>query len=349
MKRVALIAALCFMVVLPLACAKKAAPAPTPTPTPTAKPLELSIAYYVPPTYKDLFPQTKAFVDRVNELGKGKVKLTYYHSGKLLKAKELIPGLERGTVDMIFQTSSYTTGAWPIMLGTALPFLFKDCFEMYEKIKMGAPLRKLIDRVMEEKYGIKVIAMGAIPLEHIWTGKGVKGVRKPEDIKGLKVRAAGRTESRTIKLFGGSPVRLPSAEVYEALRRGTIDAAMFYCGTVGGRALYEVISACTRANFGAYSVDIYMKKDRWDELPDDIKSVIIEAAKEYEEAEPTHATKVHNEEYWPKVKEHGIEIIELTDEEIEAFKKASKPIYEWFKGEVGEDVGREFLKILGVE
>ena len=77
------------------------------------KVIKITIPSHVPPSYHDMFPPIKQFVDRVNELGKGKVQANLYHSESLYKVKDIIPALMNGSCEMVFHTSSHTTAACP--------------------------------------------------------------------------------------------------------------------------------------------------------------------------------------------------------------------------------------------
>lgn len=349
-KEVSVILSTSLAVVLALAMAVAGCAKGPSTPTKTKKspaakkPIELVAATYIPPSYTDLFPQEPEFVKRVNK--NEKVNVKFYPSGKLLKAKELLPGLEKGTADLIFLTGSYVTGTWPIWNGFATPFLWKDCIDVWNSVKQGTPLRNFLDKRMAEKHGIKVVGIGPVPLEHLWL-KGKSPATKPGDVKGLKIRAAGKMESRTIKALGGSPVRMPSSEAHEALSRGTVDGIMCYAGTVGARSLYEVLGSCTRTNFGAYGgVPIWMKMDTFEKLPEDVQDTIMEAGKKYDYKNPRHALKVHKNKFWPKFRESGMNIKKkLSPEEIKAFRKATKPVRDWYKKQVGTKTAEKFYRL----
>jgi len=58
-----------------------------------AKELKLIASTYIPPVYKDIFPIIQRYIDYINEHGKGKVHLDFYHSGTLLPAEQTMPGL----------------------------------------------------------------------------------------------------------------------------------------------------------------------------------------------------------------------------------------------------------------
>ncbi|KUK13694.1 MAG: TRAP-type transport system periplasmic protein [bacterium] len=308
-----------------------------------AKVISMNVASHVTPGYKDLLPPEEAFIDDVNVAGEGKIKLNFYHSGTLLKVKELVPGLEAGTADIIFHTTSHTTGSWPIMGGPSLPFIFKSDWDMNEKLKIGQPLFNLIQKVMMEKHGIVFLAFGAIPSQYLWTAK--KPVRTPEDLKGMIIRVGGEAEAEAIKALGASPVFMPSGELYEALQRGTIDGLVAYPGTIGGRALYEVLKYCTKIPLSAYGRGIYMKKETWDKLPESVKRIITLAAYKYDYLHLKYAEMVHEQEVWPKIKAKGIEVIEPPEDVVKQFREICKPTWEKWVKTVGEDIGKQFIDL----
>src|SRR5205814_2730573 len=69
---------------------------------------------------------------------------------------------------------------------------------------------------------------GVIVLSDAWLAGAIaskKGcIRKPDDIKGLKVRSAGPTFAAMWQSAGASIVSIPSNEVYNALQTGVADA-----------------------------------------------------------------------------------------------------------------------------
>jgi len=304
------------------------------------EPLDLTIATRVPSSYNDISPTMQAFVDEVN--ASSDVNLHFRHSKTSLKVEELVSGLEKGTYDMIFITSSYASDIWPVMNVTSLPFIFDDAEHLADKMRADGQLRKLIDEQLSRNHGIYIVASGSLPLEYLWMA--TKPVRGPEDMKSIRIRVAGTVESKTASNLGALPVVMPSEKVYEALHSGNIDAVMSYCGVIGGRGLYEVLKYCTVANFGAYTFDILIKKSKWEQLPENVRSILTEAGNRYEYNFLKTALEVHEADYWPHIRQSGIEIIELSPVEIEAFKQATMSTLDWFKQLVGPDIGEKLVK-----
>ena len=343
-KRFSLIISTSLALILALAMIVGAGCAPTAPAPPVKEAIKLIASTYIPPSYLDLVPPMEDYVKYVNEKGQGIVEIEFYSAGTLLKAKEAIPGLRKGSADMIFHTSTYWSGDIPIYNGYSLPFLWKDCFDMQSKLSLGTPLRQLVDEELR-KQGYYIVAEGATPVEHLWVAKGVPPIRKPEDLKGLKMRSAGKPESKTLITLGAAPIRMPSAEISEALARGTIDGCMFYMGTVGGRVLYEPLTSVTRATFGGYTVPLIMMEYKWEGLPDDVRAILTEAAKIYEAEFSKRAFKVHQEQYWIEWEKAGNEIIVLSPAEEAAFREALKPVFDWFTEEECPDAGKKFMEL----
>ncbi|KAF0117338.1 MAG: extracellular substrate-binding protein, partial [bacterium] len=193
-----------------------------------AKELKLIFAHYIPPAYKDLFPPIQGFPDYINEHGKGKVRVEHFHSGTLLKSEELLPGLMQGTADIIFQLDSAMMGTLPILGIFELPLLYPDVETSHEKLKIGSPLHKLINQELAKKDIIAIATLPAV-FEYLWTKKPI---RKPDDLKGLRIRVAGRVEAAVVKALGAAPTTTSSAELYEALQRGTVDGTVCYQSTI---------------------------------------------------------------------------------------------------------------------
>lgn len=333
-------------------CAPKAAPPEEVTPPeaeeeeealPEVAPeVELTVAAHVTPKYHDILPLAQAFIDDVNELGAGRVKLDFYHSSTLLGVKELIPGLEAGTADIIFLTTSHCTGSWPIIGGVSLPFLYKSDYDLERHFRIGAPLFDFVSEVMEERHGVVFLANGLLPLEYIWTNKPVK---TSKDMKGLIIRVGGEIEGKAVEALGGSPIFMPSAELYEALQRGTIDGVVCYTGTIGGRSLQDVVKYCTKTPISAYGYALWIKKDTWDSLPEDVRLLIQMAAIKYDYRYLDHAKTVHEEEYWPMFLKAGMEVIEPSPQAAEEFREKCKPVWDWWVDEIGAETGNKFIEL----
>ena len=307
----------------------------------TSKELKLVMATYLVPSYKGIFPALPRFVDYVNKHGKGIVQIDFYHSGTLLKGKELLSGVQSGTADIIFQTDAYISGTYPMLGAIQLPLLYNSEEERYQKNKLGTPVSHFLREKMKEK-GMALLAIGQVPTEYIWTVK--KPVRKPSDLKGLRMRVSGKIDSKTVATFDASPVRMPSAEAFMALKRGVVDGIMAYSGTIAGRRLDEVLKYCTIGAFGNMHVLILTPQERWESWPENARKILMEAAKRYEADMYKTCMKYIETLFETRFKD--MKVVRLDDKEKSAFKKDLTKTYSWWANMVGKSEGERALKIV---
>ena len=116
-----------------------------------------------------------------------------------------------------------------------------------------------------------------MPCTEQWLFTVDRPVAEPGDLRGLRIRTAGHVEGEMVKSLGGAPVSMSSAELYEALERGTIDGMVSYLGTIVSRGLEDVVKYATRAHFGAYSVDAYANTAWLDDTAPDIQTALHSA------------------------------------------------------------------------
>jgi TRAP-type mannitol/chloroaromatic compound transport system substrate-binding protein len=97
-----------------------------------------------------------------------------------------------------------------------------------------------------------------------------------EDFKGMKVRTPGWYMDILTRL-GVSVTPIPGSEIYLALERGIIDACEFSSPAVNlPMGFHEVTKYVIEpgAHQPSCQFDIFINKDAWNELPDDLKAIV---------------------------------------------------------------------------
>jgi TRAP-type C4-dicarboxylate transport system substrate-binding protein len=310
--------------------------------------MKLTWAAYIPVGYPATYECGKVFVDTVNKLGKGIVHIDAYWGGTLLKAKALLPGLRAGTTDFMFIPNSYILGSYPFLGIQSLP-IWKSLSQSYDYLKMGTPLYKLQREVLKKKNLFQITSGGTLP-EFLWTKE--KLVRKPADMKGLKIRVSGKIEAKAIHALGAVPVTIPSAELPQALQRGVVDGCLMNPWTAQGRGVEEYCKYMLITPIASLTLPIFVLDDKWNSWPEDVRKVIMHAAK-YEEVrsyakEGTICSDYQIESILiPFYALSGMKPVRLTKKETAAFEKALRPVVDWWVKEVGEDVGKKALTYAG--
>ncbi|WP_461210058.1 TRAP transporter substrate-binding protein [Desulfocurvus sp. DL9XJH121] len=304
--------------------------------------VKITIPSHIPPSYKDMYPPVKQFVDRINELGKGKIEATLYHSGSLYKVKDIIPALMNGSCEIVFNTSSHTTGSWPELGGLTLPFLYKSNDDLMAHWKQDGPLFKLLNDTMVSKYGVRVLGMGITGSLWLWTIDG-KPVTKPADLKGLKIRTTGKVDADFVKACGASPIFLSSSEAYEALQRGTIDGLSTFPGGLLGRNLDEVLRYGVAVNCG-WAYQIYVMDQTFQSWPKDVQAAVTQAALEYDEAIFKSMMDFEKSTVFPRLANH-VKILEPSPADQAEFEKVGASVSPVWAESVDADFAKKFLEL----
>ncbi|WP_108485079.1 TRAP transporter substrate-binding protein [Oceaniglobus ichthyenteri] len=299
---------------------------------------------YLPPSYKALSYGSAGFVERLN--ASDAVKTDYFDSGKLLKADEQLPALRSGTIDFMFHTTSYVTRSIPILGITGLPGVVEALYENPGRIAKGSPLFDLINEELAKEDLYMVSMMGNIlEPEYIWSTAAAP-IRSIADLEGKKMRVVSFEATQIIEGYGAAAVRIPSSELYLALQRNTVDAAVANISTVIGRSLQEQVNHVYKLPLTGFGIGLFVTTKRWAAMDDDVKAAFEDAAQWFEENGAKYSNDtIYPDEYWPMVEAAGVEISEASAEDIESLNKASVAVDEAWIKEVGEDVGRRAIAL----
>lgn len=92
-------------------------------------------------------------------------------------------------------------------------------------------LKPVYEKLYREKFGVELLGFGTYPAQVLYCNGEIKSLA---DVKGKKVRAAGRSQSELLQALGATPVTLAFGEVVPALQNKTVDCAI--TGTLSGNA-----------------------------------------------------------------------------------------------------------------
>lgn len=282
-----------------------------------AKPIELTYANFFPPTHiQSQLPES--WCKEVEKRTNGKVKITYYPGGTLLKGNKIFTGILDGIADMGTSVMGYTPGIFKEMEAIDLP--------------IGYPNAHVATKVINDFYHkFKPKALNKVKVMYFHAhGPGIlhskKPVRKLEDLRGMKIRSYGFTV-KVAQAFGGVPVAMGQGGAYEALQKGVADATIAPMEVLKGWKQAEVIKSTTECYSIGYTAGFFvvMNLDKWNSLPKDVQQVIEDVNKEW---------VVKYGDAWEKSDQDGRkftlslgnQIIPLSPEESARWAKAVAPV-----------------------
>jgi len=136
----------------------------------------------------------------------------------------------------------------------------------------------------------KIEKAGVIVLADAWLAGAVASkkscIRKPEDMKGVKIRSAGPTFAAMWQAAGASIVSIPSNEVYNALQTGVAEATDTSTGSFVSFRIYEQVKCVTAPGENALWFmyePVLMSKKAFGKLNKEQQDVLLKAGKKSEE------------------------------------------------------------------
>ena len=197
----------------------------------------------------------------------------------------------------------------------------------------GVPETYVID-----KAGVMPLAWGENGYREISNSK--LAIKKPEDLKGLKIRVVGSPLFLdTFTALGANPTQMSWADAQPALATGAVD------GQENPMAIYTAAKLHTMAQkhvtMWGYVSDpliFVVNKDIWASWTPADRAIVKQAAVDAGKQEIAIARKGLAEADRPLLKEiagHGVTVTQLSPQEREAFVKATRPVYDKWKNQIG--------------
>lgn len=213
------------------------------------------------------------FVDRVNERGKGKVKLNYVGGPEAIPAFQLFDALRSGVVDVSSGVGSYFSSVVPE--GDALKL---SQLTPAEERANGA--FDTFRRIMAQKGNVEYLGRFNTPGVH-FNFYTINKVEKMEDLRGMKIRVAPLYRAFALKL-GIVPVTMPHAEIHAALERGLVNGVGFGGVDFSRYGFQKFLKYVVEPQFYSNDQCILVNQASWNKLPADVKKLFQDVMLEVE-------------------------------------------------------------------
>jgi len=259
------------------------------------------------------------------------IDMQVYPGASLFKPNQQWNAMVGGQLDISLFPLDYASGKVPAFSATLMPGLIRS----QERAKRVNASQFMSDiRAEIEKNG-------AIVLSDAWFAGGMaaKGqcIVKPDDLKGMKFRAAGPTFAAMWEAAGASIVSPPSNEIYNAFQTGVVNGTDTSLSTFDSTRLYEVTDCLTAPGDNALWFmyePVLMSKMSFDRLNKQQQEAIIKAGKNAQAYFEGKADAVNNEAI-KAFQDHNVKVVTLSDDDYNAWLElAKKSSYVKFDKEV---------------
>lgn len=229
------------------------------------------------PAHTDFRDQlARKFAAQVTKRTNGALKFQIYPGASLFKAKQQFTAMQTGALDMSVYPLAYAGGKYPATNITLMPALITSYTQAYNW--ENAPIGKWLDKYLSDH--------GVVLITWIWQAGGVvshnKPILVPDDVKGLKVRGAGKMIDLMLQAAGAGITALPSNQAYEAMKSGLLNALWTSSASLLSFRLDEVGKYVTTAQdhtFWYMFEPLLMSKITYDKLTPKQQKIVKEVGR----------------------------------------------------------------------
>lgn len=278
------------------------------------------------------------FGELVESKTNGSIKVEVYPNGQLGGDREVFESLQFGSIQGTTMSTGPIAQFVPKFNVFDLPFLFPNSEVAYEVLdgKIGTDL--LAELESQNVIGLNYWENG---FRHLTNG--VKEVKTPDDVKGLKIRTLENDLHMDIwSELGANPTPMAFTELFAGLQQGVVDGQENPVGNVTANKFYEVQKYLSKTGHVYNASPFLISKDFWNTLSDEEKKAVQEAADEARDHQ-RELNQKEDEDGYKFLTENGMTVTDISDEEKEAFLEKVKPVYEKYSASIGEDFVDELL------
>jgi TRAP-type C4-dicarboxylate transport system substrate-binding protein len=310
--------------------------------TVSAETIKLKFAHnYPPPTA--LGKTFTNWAEKIKKDTNGRVEITVYGAGALIKPAEFYDATITGVTDMAYGMLNQDMSRFGLDTGLCLagldwpqPWPNVDIrMRVYNELRQKFP-------IMGEKQKDVEVLFDIIMAPFVFHSPK-KAVRTPKDIKGLRVAATGWYITLA-KVLGAVPVALPGPERYMALEKGVIDGSWDLYAGMFAMKIIEVTNNYVEADFGDSSGIAIMNKNKFNALPPDIQKIFRDN-RDFALQEWLKMGVGETKMALADAKKRGHNFITLTPEEIKMWHDSLLPLRaEWIKQQEARGLpGKAFM------
>lgn len=278
-----------------------------------------------------------AFVEKVEKMSNGRLRIDHFAAGELIPALEGFDAVASGTIEMNAANSYFWAGKVPAaQIFSAVPFGL-DFEGMTAWLYSGDGLD--LWHEIYAPHGVIAFPLNDSGVQ--MTGWFREPIESVDQFSGLKMRIpglAGEVYSR----LGVNVQLLPGGEIFPALERGVIDAAEFVGPFLDRRlGLHNAAKYYYTTGWHEPSTtgELLINLNVWESLPEDLQEIVRVAAKATHLEAIAHNNAVNGEALRDLVENEGVTAQPLPDEVVERLREVSQAVLE-DRAAQDEDFGR---------
>jgi TRAP-type transport system periplasmic protein len=270
----------------------------------------------------------------------GRINIKMYPGTSLVAGDQTreFTAIRQGVIDLaIGSTINWSPQIKELNL-FSLPFLMPD-YAALDALTQGEVGKDIFRRL--ERAGVVPLAWGENGFREVTNSK--RELRKPADFKGLKFRVVGSPLFLdTFTALGANPTQMSWADAQPALASGAVDGQENPLTIFTAAKLHTVGQKnVTLWGYVADPLIFVVNKEVWESWTPEDRKIVREAAvaagKYCIELARDGMTGA-NPPMLKTIEGFGVKVVKLSDQERNAFRKATKPVYDKWSKQIGADL-----------
>ncbi len=293
--------------------------------------------------YADTVPDlyAKEFARRVTEKSQGRITCEIFQVGQLGVGVDLVEHLLTGSIQMAIVSPGNVATIVPEGQMFALHFLLpNDVKKTYDFLAQSKVVKEDLTAAYAEK-NLRLLSLWPLGASD-WLSD--KKIQTPADFKGLPFRTMDTPLIiKNYEAYQASPTPVAYTDVYSALQLNMVDGVENPLSALRDMKWYEVQKYLIMSNHIMYLEGVFMNDRFLSSLPEDLQKIVIETVDELHSYAYELQAKA-NAEAKDLLAKHT-EVIELTPEQLEAFKKAALPVRAYYKEKLSKRSAQLLTKL----
>lgn len=249
----------------------------------------------------------------------GRLVFHIFDNGTLAKGSQMLKVVSGGGADMGLVAPAFFPAALPRSAVHDMGFL---CADATSASKLAFAMAQLPE-VKQELDQANVVFLINTSGTYCGIGSLNTPVRSLQDFKGRRVLTTLENLCKEIEAWGGTPVQVLPADLYVGLQRGLGDIVYMPLPVIYAQRLHELLHYLTLMPSGMSANNIAINKNLFKSMPADLQQILLEMGGEEGSILFGQSTDRLTAQQLETMRESGVEVISLTQEELEPWKQAS--------------------------
>ncbi len=273
---------------------------------------------------------SQKFADLVAEYSDGRLEIQLFPQGQLGNNREIFTQLSTGSIEMAVAPFGFISDVVP-EYSALLAGYFYDDWDQLKSVLDSERFGQAWNQRLIDDGGMRVLGSFYYGTRQVTTSDAPPTT--PDGFADIKLRSVPNPMSLAVADgLGANPTPVPFPELFQALRQGVVDAQENPIPTIHAQKFYEVQDYLLLTSHQRLPLPWIINEEVYQSLSEEDRDVLQRAAAEAAEW-TTQQTIELEESLLADLKERGMTVVELTDEQRAGFRNSVRAsVRETFDG-----------------